>query len=174
MYSILISPTAVHRYIKSYSNTIGQVVLLKFHAGYFRYETPFSVCALLTTPRLLVARRYISNQISTFGSSLERLSVEDVAIFYGYLVYFHPFWSVVPRKIWQPCSTPTLCETFEPDIRMYCLFHLTNAMYSRKRVRVRSPFPFSLPKVLRRNTFFSFEKPVFKKKLFRLLTSVST
>jgi hypothetical protein len=24
--------------------------------------------------------------------------------FHGYLVYFFPFWFVVPRKIWQPCS----------------------------------------------------------------------
>jgi hypothetical protein len=26
-----------------------------------------------------------------------------VYLFYGYLVYFPPFWYVVPRKIWQPC-----------------------------------------------------------------------
>jgi hypothetical protein len=25
-------------------------------------------------------------------------------VFYGYLVYFSPFWYVVPRKIWQPWS----------------------------------------------------------------------
>jgi hypothetical protein len=24
-------------------------------------------------------------------------------IFCGHLVYFSPFWYVVPRKIWQPC-----------------------------------------------------------------------
>jgi hypothetical protein len=25
-------------------------------------------------------------------------------IFWGHLIYFSPFWYVVPRKIWQPCS----------------------------------------------------------------------
>jgi hypothetical protein len=25
-------------------------------------------------------------------------------LFCGHLVYFSPFWFVVPRKIWQPCS----------------------------------------------------------------------
>jgi hypothetical protein len=27
----------------------------------------------------------------------------DISIFYGYSVYFFPFWYVAPRKIWQPC-----------------------------------------------------------------------
>jgi hypothetical protein len=54
---------------------------------------------------------------------LEGLVMEDVSIFYGHLfnftdiwytlwtygifcgnlVFFPPFWYVVPRKIWQPC-----------------------------------------------------------------------
>jgi hypothetical protein len=47
---------------------------------------------------------------------LEGLAIEDVSIYYGYLVYFtaifyifcgnfvsfYPFWYIVPRKIWQP------------------------------------------------------------------------
>jgi hypothetical protein len=44
-----------------------------------------------------------SNQKSKFGLFLEGLAMEDVSIFYGHLVYFPPFWYVVPRKIWQPC-----------------------------------------------------------------------
>jgi hypothetical protein len=28
------------------------------------------------------------------------------------LVHFYPFWNVVPRKIWQPCSTPRWIRTF--------------------------------------------------------------
>jgi hypothetical protein len=30
--------------------------------------------------------------------------------FYGYLVYFSPFWYVVPRRIWQPWSR--ICKSF--------------------------------------------------------------
>jgi hypothetical protein len=26
-------------------------------------------------------------------------------IFFGYLVYFTPFWQVLPREIWQPWSS---------------------------------------------------------------------
>jgi hypothetical protein len=32
----------------------------------------------------------------------------DIGLFCGTLVYFSPFWYVVPRKIWQPCSTEYL------------------------------------------------------------------
>jgi hypothetical protein len=35
-----------------------------------------------------------------FGSILQ-----PFGIFGGYLVYFPPFWNVVPRKIWQPRTT---------------------------------------------------------------------
>jgi hypothetical protein len=51
--------------------------------------------------------------------------LEDVGIFYGHLeylrpfgescgnlVYFFPFWSVVPRKIWQPCSKGFFSDGF--------------------------------------------------------------
>jgi hypothetical protein len=47
--------------------------------------------------------------------------MEDVGIFYGHLVYFVvilyilwlfgiflPFWYVVPRKVWQPCTKARL------------------------------------------------------------------
>jgi hypothetical protein len=61
-----------------------------------------------------------SNQKFKFGYILEGLALKDVGshlvyftalryilcpfgIFNGYLVYFPPFWYVVPRKIWQPC-----------------------------------------------------------------------
>jgi hypothetical protein len=64
----------------------------------------------------------ISNQKSKFGQNLEGLAMEDggifyghlvyinailttlgsICIYYGYLVYFYPFWYFVPRKIWQP------------------------------------------------------------------------
>jgi hypothetical protein len=63
-----------------------------------------------------------SNQKSQFGQILEGLAMENVrnfvsivyfsaignmlwlfCIFCGHLVYFPPFWCVVPRKIWQPC-----------------------------------------------------------------------
>jgi hypothetical protein len=42
-----------------------------------------------------------------------------MAIWYicGHLVYFPPFWYVVPRKIWQPCS----CA------RRYCIDSKTNS-----------------------------------------------
>jgi hypothetical protein len=65
-----------------------------------------------------------SNQKSRFGQFFEDLTMEDVGIFYGHLVYFKAicytlwkfgmfcgtlvnfstFWYVVPRKLWQPCS----------------------------------------------------------------------
>jgi hypothetical protein len=32
------------------------------------------------------------------------LSKWSFVIFYGYLVYFFPFWYVLARKIWQPCQ----------------------------------------------------------------------
>jgi hypothetical protein len=65
-----------------------------------------------------VARWYIfSNQKSKFGYILEGLAMEDVGIFlcpFGafttiwYILWlfgiFFPFWYVVARKIWQPCS----------------------------------------------------------------------
>jgi hypothetical protein len=64
-------------------------------------------------------------QKSQFRYIFENLGVENVGMFYGYLiylkaiwliswafgifcghlVYFSLFWYVVPRKIWQPCST---------------------------------------------------------------------
>jgi hypothetical protein len=31
-------------------------------------------------------------------------------LFYGHLVHFIPFWNVAPRKIWQPCSSPSVVE----------------------------------------------------------------
>jgi hypothetical protein len=59
----------------------------------------------------------LSDQKSQFGYILEVLAMEDDGIFcchlvyftafgtfYGYLLYFSPFWYVLPRKIWQPCG----------------------------------------------------------------------
>jgi hypothetical protein len=63
-----------------------------------------------------------SNQKSQFGKILEDLARKNIGIFYdhwvnfaatgsilwpffifcGHLVYFSPFWYLVPRKIWQP------------------------------------------------------------------------
>jgi hypothetical protein len=63
-----------------------------------------------------------SNQKFQFGKIFEGLEMEDVGIFYvrlvyiaailynlwtfgmfyGYLIYFSPFWYVALRKIWQP------------------------------------------------------------------------
>jgi hypothetical protein len=65
-----------------------------------------------------------SNEKSQFGSILEGHAEEEIAVFYGHLVYFiairyilRPFgivycslvyfllfWYVVARQIWQPCS----------------------------------------------------------------------
>jgi hypothetical protein len=36
-------------------------------------------------------------------------------IFYGYLVDFSPFWFVVPRKLWQPCSLHTCVCVYLPS-----------------------------------------------------------
>jgi hypothetical protein len=33
-------------------------------------------------------------------------------LFYGYLLYFSPFWYVAPRKIWQPGPSPIHVSTF--------------------------------------------------------------
>jgi hypothetical protein len=71
-----------------------------------------------------------SNQKSQFGEILVGLAMEDVGIFYdllvfftaicslvrafgvcyGNLLYFSRFWYFVPRKIWQPCTTPARAE----------------------------------------------------------------
>jgi hypothetical protein len=39
-------------------------------------------------------------------------------IFYGHLVYFSPFWYVVPRKIWQPCTWGTEIDPAEKTVSM--------------------------------------------------------
>jgi hypothetical protein len=45
-------------------------------------------------------------------------------IFRGLLVYFAPFWLVVPRKIWQPClPTYVIDEGFLKPSQPYCLIH---------------------------------------------------
>jgi hypothetical protein len=64
----------------------------------------------------------ITNQIFQVGHILEKLGLENVAIIYGHLeyvkliwhtlwpfgrscgrlVYFPPYWNILPRKIWQP------------------------------------------------------------------------
>jgi hypothetical protein len=66
---------------------------------------------------------YFRTKNPHLGKFLEGLSMDDVCIFLGHLVYFtacwftlwtfgiffgnlvhfSPFWYVVPRKIWQPC-----------------------------------------------------------------------
>jgi hypothetical protein len=60
-----------------------------------------------------------SNQKSQFGKIFEGLGMEKVGIFSGRLKYimaiwcilwllgnvcFQPFWYIMSRKIWQPCS----------------------------------------------------------------------
>jgi hypothetical protein len=85
---------------------------------------PLSILFLLQLNRCRVARWYISNPKSQFGQILWGLAMDEVGIFNGHLVYFtanlttlwpcgtfcgnmiyfYPFWYVVPRKIWQPWS----------------------------------------------------------------------
>jgi hypothetical protein len=50
-------------------------------------------------------------------------------IFCGYLVYFFPFWYVVPRKIWQHSLIRTTLTALVPKAFYLCMcvrtFHLT-------------------------------------------------
>jgi hypothetical protein len=41
-------------------------------------------------------------------------------IFYDYLVYFFPFWYVVPRKIWQPWTAVSVTRRLLKEIAQYC------------------------------------------------------
>jgi hypothetical protein len=48
----------------------------------------------------------------TFGISTKIwCNLRTFGKFCGNLVYFFPFWCVVPRKIWQPCVEPNSLET---------------------------------------------------------------
>jgi hypothetical protein len=85
-----------------------------------------------------------SNPKAHFGKILESLIMEGVRIFYGHLAYFKvnwkilwpfgtfcinlvfsPFWYVVPRKIWQPCSQ----RKEEEDVWFWGYIHFPNAHY---------------------------------------------
>jgi hypothetical protein len=90
-------------------------------------KQPFTDETIMTQWQCCRMLYVFSNQKCQFGEILECLAMKDIGkfyvrllyvtivqtfgIFYGdsvyfvvTLVYFFPFWYVVPRKIWQPCS----------------------------------------------------------------------
>jgi hypothetical protein len=78
---------------------------------------------------------YFQTKNPNLGGIFDGVSMEDVGIFYGhldyfmamsyvlwpfgmvcsFLVYFSPFWYVVPRNIWQPCSKWMSCQRGETN-----------------------------------------------------------
>jgi hypothetical protein len=58
-------------------------------------------------------------------------TLKPFSICCGRLVYFLPFWYIVPRNIWQPCHVCARTDGHGPTVEAYSF--RTSAVHSRRR-----------------------------------------